>query len=172
MLWLRHECHAYLHCVFLICVSVAFLAPEANAEDPRDRLIRLHKSKKAKSAKWGLKWGRDKVEANLMYRCPVSASLGYMALHYAEKDPETFAQLVRKLTLIARELARYQNSEIRGRYFPKKLERSLADLRAELFETIETLYGNKARQALVRYLDHRFHQLASERITGRIRFDM
>ena len=157
-----------LLCIFgFAAFSLMSLVPTTYAEDPR---VRLHRLRKANSPVFAPKWSHSRVVANILYRCPLSETLGFIALKKDTADPQKFAQLSQYFATLAEERDAYNDSEIRGSRFPDALETELAALRSRMLEAVESLYGDAVRHELTDHLTRIYELHRMNIVSGSIHF--
>ena len=147
-------------------LSIMSPASTTYAEDPRVRLQRL---RKAGSTTFAHRWSHDRVMANILYRCPLSEALGFIALKKASVSPKKFSKLSQYFARIARKRDAYSDTAVRGKQFPTQLNTELSRLRSRMFKAVEELYSETTRQALADHLN-RVYRLYGINVTGGVTF--
>ena len=154
----------FLTLTLLLTCLTCFLS-DATAEDPRERAMRL---RKVNSKILAAPWSADKLKANLIYRCPLSETLGFIALNHSVEDPQKYAAFVEQLKPVAEQLTTYSEIEVRGSRFSKETEAELASLREQMFLVVEESYGLAARQSLTEHLRETLNIFRLDLIRGKI----
>lgn len=153
--------------IMLTLMCLTHFLPNASAEDPRERALRL---RKVNSKILSAPWSSNKLKANLIYRCPLFETLGFIALHHSTENPQNYAAFVERLKPIAEQLATYAEIEVRGGRLPKKTKAELAALREEMFQAVEDFYGLAVRQSLTEHLTDTLNIFRLDLIKGRVDF--